>query len=1320
MRLVLGILLCLCSLSLTRAQQFAASVQQYGPEQGLSHREVNAIFQDRQGFMWFGTKFGLNRFDGLKFTAYSKERNGLGFDDIQAIAQDADGLLWLMGPYSQAKITLFNPLTGTAVSFEEKFKKPPLANSLASKQRLFGSDNGTIYFANYQPATLVSYHPKSGLHYVALPRYKNLTVLHVTPRNTVWAIAGNTILVELTRDGRVIHEFKHDRAGIEVCLGQRNAGIEFFYLAYGTPTSPQNVLYSVDGVGNRRELPASLLQRRTELLFPVCYAFDRSGLIWNGTQLRGSAQGTLLDLKDQLAGQSMENRCFFRDKNGWMWLGTSFGVYQTRVAENYFHRLFYEPTHAEEKAVAVRGITVLGDKVYANLEKMGLFTCNLSGGSVKNLFGGGTFYGLSHSQPGKLYVGQINQLATYNLRSSTYTTSPLATAESIWTLHPFSNQHLIAGGLLGLWLVDAKAGQVLPFTHYNQFPELAQAHVLHIAADRQGTLWLCTNTGLYTIDPLRGVTARYWSAGKGRFRLPADSYQHFYQDPRGLFWLATANSGLIRWDRRRNSYRQFRRTEGLSNNTIYAVYADRRGHLWLSSDYGIMQFDPLRLTTRSYSVQDGITHNEFNRIAHFQANNGQLYFGGLNGITSFDPSDFEAEKPPVTLPLRIVSLRQFDHALDKLVDKTEDLLKGNQIILQPGDRTSVLDVALLNYADAQNNVYAYQFKGLDNEWTYQTEPSLRLGNLPYGEFQLLVKGQAADGRLSSANLAIQVIVLRPFYLRGWFLILMAVLLTATVWGWLRWRIWSHQNEQKRLQTQIQEATHVIARQAQDLRQLDETKSRFFANISHEFRTPLTLILAPTEQLMSENRQPKNRRRLQLIEQNAHQLLRLINQLLDLSKLEAGVMPVHPSRGDLTEFICHWLQPFIEQATAQGLSLTFDSGVVGDYWFDAEKLERIVYNLTANALKFTETGTIRIAVTESAERIRLTVADTGVGMQPHHLPHIFDRFYQVGDRALTPGTGIGLALVHELVQLQGGVISVESQLNQGTTFVVELPYQRATESATAPKAGALSRWEASAPAIQSTDTPVSHQLLIVEDNDELAQFIADSLPDHYRIRRAANGRDGLEQALAHLPDLIISDVMMPLMDGFTLCGELKTDLRTSHIPVILLTAKASPENRLAGLSLGADDYLAKPFQLTELHLRVRNQLATKQRQREWIQASLSNPDAAPLQPTPDPFLTRLYALLDAHLSDSGFGLDQMTAELGLSRTNLFRKVKALTNLTAHDLLRNYRLKRAAHLLRAGHSVSETAYQVGFESPAYFSKCFRELYQLSPREFSAQTP
>ncbi len=375
----------------------------------------------------------------------------------------------------------------------------------------------------------------------------------------------------------------------------------------------------------------------------------------------------------------------------------------------------------------------------------------------------------------------------------------------------------------------------------------------------------------------------------------------------------------MRWDRARRQYRQFKRADGLNNDNIYAVYADQRGHLWLSSDYGIMQFDPLRLTTRAYTVQEGITHNEFNRIAHYQDAQGRLYFGGLNGITAFDPRDFEAEPPLPALPLRVVSFRQFDADRNTLVDKTGDLLRTNQITLQPDDRSSILDVALLNYTDAQKNTYAYQFKGVDNTWRYQTEPSLRLGNLPYGDHQLLIRGQAADGRLSSDTLSIGVRVLRPFYLRPWFAVVLVFLLLGGVWAWGRWRGRQHQRAQIRLQTQINEATQTIARQAQDLLQLDETKSRFFANISHEFRTPLTVILGMADNLHRQG-DPQVRQSANLIERSGRNLLRLINQILDISRLEAGEMPLELVRTDLIRFVRYIGESFHSIAGAKGIHL----------------------------------------------------------------------------------------------------------------------------------------------------------------------------------------------------------------------------------------------------------------------------------------------------------------------------------------------------------------------------------------------------------------
>ncbi|WP_240543584.1 hybrid sensor histidine kinase/response regulator [Spirosoma foliorum] len=1284
--LLLGLLLWLGTLA--EAQPYVAWVKHYGPENGLAHREVNAIFQDRQGFMWFGTKFGLSRFDGKTFTTFTKDRNGLDFDDIQSISQDADGLLWLMGPYGESRITLFNPLNGTTSSFEEKFKKQLVSRLSTRDQRLVGSPDGYIFFTNRSPGVLASYHPKSGLRYVQLPQYKTLDVVKTTSRNTVWVVADANQLIELTAEGKVVHQFRHAQQEIVPCLGQQNAGVEFFYLTTdGLPNKTNFTLYCVDESGNQRQMPPFREPFVRKNIYPICYAFDHTGLRWDGTCLRDSTNRTLLDITNQLSGKTLENRSFFRDRNGGMWLGTSFGVYQVNVAKNHFHRLFYDANLTSEKIAAIRGVTVIGNQVYANLEKFGLYTSNLSGGTIKKLVDHLPYdpmVALTTIQPDKLALGAGNQFLEYDLKTGTHRLSALPQTNMLWTICPMQADRWIAGGRPGLWLIQAKTGQVKPFMQYNQFTELAQSHILHIAPDRRGIFWVCSGTGLYTLDPAKGVTARYWSGGKDDFYLPADSYQHVYQDVNEIYWLATANSGLIRWDRQQHQYQQFRRSEGLANNNIYAVYADQRGKLWLSSDYGIMQFDPVRLTTRTYFVQDGITHNEFNRIAHFQDKAGRLYFGGLNGITFFDPQNFDAEKPPVPLPIRLVSFRQLDNSRNQLIDKTEELVNTNRIVIPPGDQTAVLDFALLNFTDAEKNVYAYQFNGLDNTWTQQTESSLRLGNLPYGTHTLLIKGQAANGQWSANTLRIEVEVQRPVYLQVWFIVLSILLLLAGIWAWLKWRIWNHQQEQLRLQSEIKQATaqieedkQLIEQQAYTLLQLDETKSRFFANISHEFRTPLTVILGMASEIKrykTDELIQRSHRVADLIERNGSNLLRLINQILDLSKLEAGEMHLQPIRADIVSFTRYIAESFHTMGALKAIQVHFQTDAQSlEIDFDKDKLQDILSNLLTNAIKFTPSdGHVYLKLTTQETNDSLTsrgyyeaiapirqlgeswlsicVRDTGPGIDTDNLPRIFDRFFQQSTDAVANqpvaelgGTGIGLSLVRELVMLMQGGLAVRSLPGQGAEFVIQLRQTHQAPLASVSVAKTITTSSDRLDVVDSLEEGADDKplLLLVEDNEDVATYIISCIETDYRISRANNGQAGIDLAIDKIPDLILSDVMMPQKDGFQVCDTLKNDARTSHIPIVLLTARASFSDRVAGLRRGADAYLTKPFQREELTVVLSNLLQSRRvLQRHYSQLVLQ--PTPPERPAPDgeesledQFLRRLRSLLEPQFGECLF-------------------------------------------------------------------------------------
>ncbi|MGV3558769.1 ATP-binding protein [Larkinella arboricola] len=857
--------------------------------------------------------------------------------------------------------------------------------------------------------------------------------------------------------------------------------------------------------------------------------------------------------------------------------------------------------------------------------------------------------------------------------------------------------------------------------------------ITELVVDQQA-LWLASQTsGLYRVDRQTGQVRQFVNRVGDATSLSSNSLYCLSADPAdpNVLWVGTFGSGLCLFDKRTGRFRRFTKANGLPNNVVYSVKPDRQGYLWIGTNKGLCRMNRRTFTTQTFTRDDGIMADEFNRAHYVQFPDGKLLMGGLEGFTGFYPQQIshDAFEPVVELTQLQINNQLIEPDLAGEIDP-DTASFGNRSILgslpiQATDQLTLahdqnyltVRFAALQFNQPSKNRYRYRLKGLETNWKEVDRPEAIYTNLPAGDYVLMLNASNTSGQWSRHVRKLAITIQPPFWATWWAFGLYFLIILGVAWGLLQIYL-------NRLR--LNQAIELRQKEAEQLRAVDAIKTNFFTNVTHEFRTPLTLILAPTEQLLADQPEPRHQRRLAIIEQNAQQLLRLINQLLDLSKLEASVMSIHESRGNLTESVRHWLQPFAEQATAQGLTLLFTSKVAGEYWFDAEKLERIVYNLTANALKFTKTGTVTVTLEPVSGRIQLAVSDTGMGIPAQHLPHIFDRFYQVEDSAATPGTGIGLALVQELVQLQGGHISVQSQPDQGTIFRVELPYRRVSGSDTASATTVSWAMKARANDLIAPEDWDKPRLLVVEDNDDIARFIAESMPQHYRIRRAVNGRDGLEQALEYLPDLIISDVMMPVqagpeMDGFTLCRLLKTDVRTSHIPIILLTAKASVDSRLEGLSLGADDYLTKPFQVAELQLRVRNQLAGKQRQREWVRASLRMPDSASVQPpseSTDPFLIRLYALFDANLSDSGYGLEQMLSALGLSRTNLFRKVKALTGLTAHELLRNYRLKHATHLLRSGVSISATAYQVGFESPAYFSKCFRELYQMSPSEFIAQ--
>ncbi|RPH90521.1 MAG: response regulator, partial [Calditrichaeota bacterium] len=668
------------------------------------------------------------------------------------------------------------------------------------------------------------------------------------------------------------------------------------------------------------------------------------------------------------------------------------------------------------------------------------------------------------------------------------------------------------------------------------------------------------------------------------------------------------------------------------------------------------------------------------------------------------------------------------------------ITETSEIILAHDQDVFSFEFAALDFTHPEQNKYAYKMEGIDPDWVY-TDASRRFATytrLSSGHYTFRVKGANNDGVWNETGTAVRITIIPPWWLTLWaYFIYGFVILAILISTW-------------RLQLKRVHIRHELTMQrleSQKLHEMDSLKSRFFANISHEFRTPLTLILGPLSSMIEKIDDYAIKQELDMMQRNARRLQRLINQLLDLSKIEAGKMTLLARYENVVVLLNRIVQSFESQLKMKGIDLQFNAQPKTIFaYVDVEKMENIFYNLLSNAVKFTPTGgSIRIneAVANdlhlSGEHsgdqvLQITVSDTGIGIPPDRLDKIFDRFYQVDDshtRAFE-GSGIGLALTKELVGLHRGKISVQSELKKGTVFTVFLPLGKEhlkPEEIISEKFVQDSDDELSAvePCLlgERKDKIKSHDrtlpiILLIEDNWDMRLYMRDCLVDNYQMLEAGDGEEGKQNAVDRIPDLIICDVMMPKMDGFELCRLLKSDERTSHIPIILLTARASLESKIKGLELGADDYLIKPFEAKELRVRVKNLIALRQRLRErFSRAVLLQPDDIAVTPMDLKFVKRLLEVLEQNMGDDDFNVSQLSRRVGLSRMQLHRKLHALTGQSTTDFIRRFRLQRAAVLLRqGGGSVTEVAFGVGFKSLSYFTSSFRRQFGELPSKYASK--
>jgi signal transduction histidine kinase/DNA-binding response OmpR family regulator len=849
--------------------------------------------------------------------------------------------------------------------------------------------------------------------------------------------------------------------------------------------------------------------------------------------------------------------------------------------------------------------------------------------------------------------------------------------------------------------------------------------IQHIFESRKNELWIGTHHGLYKYIHNRETFKRYLHDPNDSNSLSSSNIGYICEDKDGILWLGTLG-GLNRFDPKSDTFTHYTKEDGLPSNRVQGILEDKDNNaLWLSTYEGISRFDLSTKEFRNFDASHGLTGKRLTGSV-LETKNGEFLFGGSNGLNIFHPDDLLSNLEPPDLIISDFKIFNIsvpvgdDSPLQKPIYQTE------KIVLASDEHDISFDFLTTHYVDPSQNEYAYMLENYENEWRYVGNTNSAIyPNLPPGEYIFRVKAANNIGVWNEEGVSIKIIILPPWWATTWAYIVYAIVFFIIIY--FTWKI-----QLKRIR--IKHNYEMTKFEAEKMREVDEMKSRFFANLSHEFRTPLTLIFGPAKDIMENSDDKKAKQNAGMIKRNASRLYKLVNQLLDLSKLEAGKLKLEASEYDIIPFLKGVVLSFSSLAERQRITLRFNTiEKTLSIYVDKDKVEKIVNNLLSNAFQFTpEGGEIDFTIEKLVEEIEIKIADNGIGIPKEKMNKIFNRFYQL-DGSHTregEGTGIGLALTKELVELHKGKIMVESKEGEGSIFTVLLPLGKKhlkpeeivekdveeEELETIEEVEFISEPEMIK---EKTDIDVlidveKPLLLIVEDNSDVRKYIISHLEEDYRIQEAVDGKDGLSQASNHIPDLIISDVMMPNLDGFELCNKLKTNEKTSHIPVIILTAKATSQDKIEGYETGADDYIMKPFEAGELKARIKNLIEMRRK----LQEKFSSDDfiiPKELSSIDERFLNKVLNAINDHISEEKFSIEDLGNEVAMSRKHLHRKLKALTNKSPSQFIRSIRLSKARMLIKEKKgTISEISFMVGFSTPIYFNKCFKEEFGYSPGE------
>jgi signal transduction histidine kinase/CheY-like chemotaxis protein/ligand-binding sensor domain-containing protein len=1304
---------------------------------GLPSRTATDIVQDLDGFIWISTSGAISRYDGNAFKTYNNSFLKINGEPEIALAIDTNNNLW----YSENKRA--NPKNVSGII---NTKKDSLISMNDFSNGLFTSSDVVAIYQSQNKENDVFITTRQGVIYKYDGSFKIIfrfpnkshgykTKCEFTDDGNYWIISDNNIY-KVNAQKEIIESYI-----IPIELHEIQDFVNF---------SPDNIIVKTKDFNNNNyafweindgELRAFKpnIQNFTNLHYIQYSNQNRTFIAGESIFIQNSKGTTLFSLKrkEKISSAFICNSVLL-DRQNTIWITTNNGVYKITQRENPFK--LYEPNNSIRSVYRINNTLFIGGynrniSIDLNTKNLPKFSDSLNYkdelAPIYNEDNPYTISSVYQDDNHHIFFGTtLNKIFVYDILKQEWSNYSSPKKNNLYQV--FKNQgtnKLWIGTSQGLAYLSEKTKQVTGF----DLPINSEGLEIKQFYQNSDGIWIVSNKGLFLMDSNTELIIKHYTNVDG---LPSIDLNYLHEDSDGNFWLGTRDNGLFFWKKVNNTFKQFTKETGLSNNTIYAVYEDEFENLWLPSNDGLMCFNKKNLVLdRVYLPKDGVAHEEFNTFAHYRSKDSTLYFGGLNGVTSFHPKDINRTRQD-SIQIFLTKLSGLDAEGDNLENKTNTFFADKKINLKHNSRLLEIEVSLLDYGSGLKHQYAYQIEGYQEDWIYTSENKITIINPSYGNYNINIKGKGSTGNWSSNILKLPLVVEAPFYLQWEFITLSLILIIVLVFMFFKWRLIKLQKDRKLLESEVKKRTvqiendkQIIEDQAIALKELDNAKTQFFSNITHEFRTPLTLIMGPIEQVIEEQPPPTIfRRRMQGVLKNTKHILSLINQLLDLSKLESGQMKLEVVHEDIVEYTNGLVKRFQVLAIKKQQQLIFITKT--KHWktyFDKSKWNKILFNLISNAIKFTPDGKriqieLKAIKKDNKDFIQLFVKDSGIGIDKKHINQIFNRFYQVdlSSTRANEGTGIGLSLVKELITIQSGNILIKSELGKGTTFEVLLPvlHNHPVKQYSSSFTDDFLYYTIDDPVVETTQENESEkeklELLVVEDNDEMREYICQCLGySLFNISEAKNGEEGLNKALALIPDLIVSDVMMPKKDGFELTENIRSNTSTSHIPIILLTAKASLENKLDGLKRGADAYLTKPFSPQELTLRIKNliEIRTTLQQRYQKDAIVDNGTDTFEQE--DVFISKLKTYITENINEPNLNGDTIGAHMYLSRIHLYRKLKALTNQSISEYVKTIRLEKALELLKEKQlNISEIAYQTGFTSVSHFSRTFKQAFGKSP--------